>query len=129
MKVPYRPACVVGYRGLETHQNGFHTYAAMQLINNLLGNPDVCGGLLGSGAVRSLGYPETGHFKFSPYGGYDGMLTPGFWHSRTPWPPRKVSGPGESINFSDVFSHGSATRGIVYTEEWDELLDQGRSPF
>jgi len=129
VKVPYRPSCVVGYRGLETHQNGFHTYAAMQLINNFLGNQDVCGGLLGSGAVRSLGYHETGRFKFSPYGGYDGMLTPGFWHSRTPWPPREVSGPGESINFSDIFSHGSATRGHVYTDEWDELWTKAGRPF
>lgn len=129
IKVPYRPSCVVGYRGLETHQNGFHTYAAMQLINIFLGNQDVCGGLLGSGAVRSLGYRETGHFRFSPYGGVDGMLTPGFWHSRTPWPPRAVSGPGDSINFSDIFSHGSATRGHVYTDEWDELWTKAGRPF
>lgn len=129
VKVPYRPACVVGYRGLQTHQNGFHTYASMQLINMLLGNQDVCGGLLGSGAVRSLGYPETGRFKFEPYSGHDGMLTPGFWHSRTPWPPREITGPGESINFSDIFSHGSATRAHVYTDEWDELWTKSGRPF
>lgn len=127
--VPYRPACVVGYRGLETHQNGFHTYAAMQQVNILLGNLDVCGGLLGSGAVRSLGYPGTDRFKFAPYGGVEGMLTPGFWHSRTPWPPLKPSGPGGSINFSDIFSHGSATRGHVYTDEWDERWSQAGRPF
>jgi len=129
VKVPYRPACVVGYRGLQTHQNGFHTYASMQQINILLGSQDVCGGLLGSGAVRSLGYPETGRFKFSPYGGFEGMLTPGFWHSRTPWPPLKPEGPGGSINFSDIFSHGSATRGHVYTDEWEELWTKAGRPF
>jgi molybdopterin-containing oxidoreductase family molybdopterin binding subunit len=129
VKVPYRPACVVGYRGLETHQNGFHTYASMQQINMLLGSQDVCGGLLGSGAVRSLGYPETGRFKFAPYAGFEGMLTPGFWHSRTPWPPLKPGGPGGSINFSDIFSHGSATRGHVYTDEWEELWTRAGRPF
>jgi molybdopterin-containing oxidoreductase family molybdopterin binding subunit len=129
VKVPYRPACVVGYRGLQTHQTGFHTYASMQQVNMLLGNLDVCGGLLGSGAVRSLGYPETGRFQFSPYSGFEGMLTPGFWHSRTPWPPLKPSGPGGSINFSDIFSHGSATRGHVYTDEWDELWTKAGRPF
>lgn len=129
VKVPYRPACVVGYRGLQTHQNGFHTYAAMQQINMLLGNEDVCGGLLGSGAVRSLGYPETGRFKFAPYAGHEGMLTPGFWHSRTPWPPLDPSGPGGSINFSDIFSHGSATRGHIYTDEWEELWTKAGRPF
>jgi len=129
VKVPYRPACVVGYRGLQTHQNGFHTYASMQQINMLLGSQDVCGGLLGSGAVRSLGNPETGRFKFAPYPGIDGMLTPGFWHSRTPWPPLEPSGPGGSINFSDIFSHGSATRGHVYTDEWEELWTRAGRPF
>lgn len=129
VRIPYRPACVVGYRGLQTHQNGFHTYASMQQINMLLGNQDVCGGLLGSGAVRSLGYSETGRFKFAPYAGYEGMLTPGFWHSRTPWPPIKPSGPGGSINFSDIFTHGSATRGHVYTDEWEELWTKAGRPF
>ncbi len=105
---------MVGYRGLQSHQNGFHTYASLQQVNTLLGNLDVCGGLLGSGAVRSFGYKDTDRFKFTPYGGFEGMLTPGFWHSRTPWPPLKPSGPGNSINFSDIFSHGSATRGHVY---------------
>ncbi len=129
VKIPYRPACVVGYRGLQSHQNGFHTYASLQQVNTLLGNLDVCGGLLGSGAVRSFGYKDTDRFKFTPYGGFEGMLTPGFWHSRTPWPPLKPSGPGNSINFSDIFSHGSATRGHVYTEEWDELWTKAGRPF
>ena len=129
VKVPYRPACVVGYRGIQSHQNGFHTYAAMQQVNTLLGNLDMCGGLLGSGAVRCKGNPWTDHFKFSPYAGFEGMLTPGFWHSRTPWPPLKPSGPGKSINFSDIFSHGSATRGHVYTNEWEELWTKAGRPF
>ncbi len=129
VEIPYRPVCVVGYRGLQSHQNGFHAYAAMQLINILLGNLDVCGGLLGSGAVRSLGFPETGRFKFSPYESYDGMIAPGFWHSRTPWPPHQVKGPGVAINFSDIFAHGTAGRTHVYTDEWDVLWDNTGRPF
>ncbi len=110
VKVPYRPACVVGYKGLQTHQNSFHQYTAMHLINILLGNQDVCGGLLGSGTPRSLGYPETGGFTFSPYGGFEGMLTAGAWPvGWTVWPPRKVQGPGTRMNFQDVFP----TRGQI----------------
>ncbi|MFC2069774.1 molybdopterin-dependent oxidoreductase, partial [Chloroflexota bacterium] len=56
-EVPYRPACVVGYKGVNTHTNGFHQYAALTLLNSLLGNQDVCGGILGSGTVRGFGHP------------------------------------------------------------------------
>ena len=121
VKVPYRPACVVGYKGLQTHQNSFHQYSAMHLINILLGNQDVCGGLLGSGTARSLGYPETGRFAFSPYGGFEGMLTAGAWPvGWTVWPPRKVEEPGNRMNFQDVLSH-SGSNIYPYAEDWEEL--------
>jgi len=55
-EVPYRPACVVGYKGVNTHTNGFHQYAALTLLNSLLGNQDVCGGILGSGSQRRHGH-------------------------------------------------------------------------
>jgi anaerobic selenocysteine-containing dehydrogenase len=129
VQVPYRPACVVGYKGLQTHQNSFHQYAAMHQINVLLGNQDVCGGILGSGGARSLGYPETGGFRFGPYRGVDGMLTAGTWFSLLPpWPPRKVDGPGKSINFTDIFSH-SASNAYPYGEDWEELWDNAGRPY
>jgi len=105
VKVPYRPACVVGYKGLQTHQNSFHQYCAMHFLNILLGNQDVCGGILGSGTAMSLGHPGTGGFAFSPFRGVDGMLTVGAWPvGKAAWPPRKVAGPGTVMNFQDVFS-------------------------
>jgi molybdopterin-containing oxidoreductase family molybdopterin binding subunit len=128
-KIPYRPACVVGYKGLQTHQNSFHTYTAMHLINILLGNQDVCGGLLGSGTAKSLGYPGTGEFKFSPFGGLDGMLTAGAWPIGPPgWPPRKVEGPGTMQNFSDVFSHCLGSF-YPYAEDFEELWQNAGRPF
>ena len=129
IKVPYRPACVVGYRGLQTHQNSFHQYSAMHLINALLGNQDACGGLLGSGTTRSLGYPETGRFEFTPYGGVDGMLTPGAWPvGRPAWPPRKIAGPGTTMNFSDIFPH-SGNNFYPYGEDWEELWGNVGRPY
>ena len=129
VQVPYRPACVVGYKGLQTHQNSFHQYTAMHLINVLLGNQDVCGGVLGSGTARSLGYPETGGFAFAPYGGFEGMLTAGAWPiGWSVWPPRKVEGPGTRMNFMDVLSH-SGSNIYPFAEDWEELWRNAGSPF
>ncbi len=122
VKVPYRPACVVGYKGVQTHTNSFHQYSAMHLLNILLGNQDVCGGLLGSGTAKSFGYPETGGFTFAPYGGLDGMLTCGAWPSGEPaWPPRKIAGPGTVMDFKDIFTHMSCGNIYPYAEDWEEL--------
>ena len=129
VKVPYRPACVVGYKGLQTHQNSWHQYTAMHLLNVLLGNQDACGGLLGSGTVRSLGYPETGRFKFSAFSGEEGMLTPGAWPTASvAWPPRKITGPGNAINFCDIFSHSSSNF-YPYADDWDELWSNAGRPY
>ena len=129
VKVPYRPACVVGYKGLQTHQNSFHQYSAMHQINILLGNQDVCGGLLGSGTARSLGYAGTGGFAYSPFSGVDGMLTPGSWPiGQAAWPPRKVTGPGTAMNFADVLSHSSSNI-YPYAEDWEELWTKAGRTF
>jgi anaerobic selenocysteine-containing dehydrogenase len=129
VKVPYRPACVVGYKGLQTHQNSFHQYSAMHQINILLGNQDVCGGLLGSGAARSLGYAGTDGFKYAPFGGVDGMLTPGPWPiGQAAWPPRKVADAGTAMNFSDVLSHSSSNI-YPYAEDWEELWTKAGRTF
>ena len=127
VKVPYRPACVVGYKGLQTHQNGFHQYLSLHLLNVLLGNQDVAGGIVGSGTIRGFGHPETGRPRLAPYGGYDGMLTPGQWFTRVPWPHRAVSGPG-LVNFLDIFSHSSMNP-YPYGDDWDEIWTKAGRPY
>lgn len=126
-KIPYRPACVVGYKGVNTHSNGFHQYASLTLLNSLLGNQDVCGGILGSGTVRGFGYPETGRPSFQPYASTDGMLTPGVWFTRAPWPPPPVAGPG-LLNFTDIFPHAGRNP-YPYCEDWDELWTKAGRPY
>jgi molybdopterin-containing oxidoreductase family molybdopterin binding subunit len=128
VQVPYRPACVVGYKGLQTHQNSHHQYTAMQQINILLGNMDVCGGLLGSGGIKGFGHPETGGFRVSPFAGEDGMLTTGVWGARSIWPIRKITGPGTAWNFSDILPHAFGSPFPV-SEDWDELWDNVGRPF
>jgi len=127
VKFPYRPACVVGYKGVQTHQNAYHQYLAMNLLNILMGNQDVPGGVLGSGTVRSLGHPRTGRPRFEPYGGYDGMLTPGIWHTRTPWPPHEVTGPG-LVNLLDIFADSSMNP-YPYTDDFDEIWTRIGRPY
>ncbi len=127
VRVPYRPAGLVGYKGLNTHSNGFHQYGAMTLINSLLGNQDVCGGILGSGTVKSFGFPETGRPNFQPYASTDGMLTPGVWFTRAPWPPPPVAGPG-LLNFQDIFPH-SGRNIYPYCDDWDEIWTRAGRPY
>jgi len=124
---PYRPACVVGYKGVQTHQNAFHQYLAMNLLNVLMGNQDVPGGIVGSGTVRSFGHPESGKPKFAPFGGVDGMLTPGIWHTRTPWPPHNVDGPG-MVNLLDIMADSSMNP-YPYTDDFDEIWDKIGRPY
>lgn len=128
VKIPYRPACVAGYRGIQTHQNAFHQYASVELINILLGNLDVCGGILGSGGIRSFGYPETGGFKFTPFAGPDGMLMHTHWVAgKGPWEVHQV-GPGKAIHFRDIFVHSMANV-YPYGEDWEELWNRAGRPF
>lgn len=124
---PYRPACVVGYKGVQTHQNAFHQYLAMNLLNILMGCQDVPGGIVGSGTVRSFGHPESGRPRFEPYGGVDGMLTPGFWHTRTPWPPHEVEGPG-LINLLDIMADSSMNP-YPYTDDFEEIWSRIGRPY
>ncbi len=127
VKVPFRPAGLCAYKGFQGHQNSFHQYAAMYLINSLLGNQDVAGGIVGSGTVRSLGNVGTGTLRFEPYGTHDGMLTPAVWHTRTPYPPRDPKGP-EFINLLDLFSDSSFSP-YPYAEDWDEIWTKAGRPY
>ncbi|MFC1955146.1 molybdopterin-dependent oxidoreductase [Chloroflexota bacterium] len=128
VKVPYRPSGLCGYKGFQGHQNGFHQYGAMCLINSLLGNQDVAGGILGSGTVRSLGHPEFGNPRFEPYATHDGMLTVSAWPSRLrPWPPREPKGP-ECLNLTDLFAD-SIFSPYPYPEDWDEIWTKAGRPY
>jgi anaerobic selenocysteine-containing dehydrogenase len=99
----------------------------MNLLNILMGNQDVPGGVVGSGTVRSFGHPESGRPRFEPYGGVDGMLTPGFWHTRTPWPPHEVEGPG-LINLLDIMPDSSMNP-FPYTDDFEEIWTKIGRPY
>jgi len=88
-EVPLRPASATLFRGGEGHENSFHTCSAVSLLNAIIGGSDVCGGTLGWPA-RSLGFPDTGKFNFSPYRGLDGFLETDYFGPAVLHPGRRV---------------------------------------
>jgi len=85
--LPLRPAAAIIFRGAEGHTNSLHTCFAVMLLNQIVGNCDVPGGLLGWPA-RCLGYPGTGQIGYGPYAGIDGLLETKNFGPRMhgPWP-------------------------------------------
>ena len=127
VKVPYRPACVIGgYKGAKGHQNSFHQTLSFTLLNMLIGNQDVAGGILGAGMVRSFGCPETGRPRFEPCAGYDGMLIPGLWLTGAELPPKEAKLPS-SVDLSD-FSYWYYS-GYPYFDDWNEIWTKAGRPY
>jgi len=88
-ELPLRPASAVLFRGGEGHENSLQTCFAISLLNSIVGAHDVPGGTVGWPA-RSLGYPETGKFAFSPRKGLDGFLESDFFGPGVLHPPKYI---------------------------------------
>jgi anaerobic selenocysteine-containing dehydrogenase len=82
-KLPYRPASTYWYRGLSAHKHSFISGMAAMLLNVLIGNIDVPGGLLGYRRMKTY-VTEEGLISLVP--GRGGGIFPAY-------PPRKVSLP------------------------------------
>ncbi|MDP2726179.1 MAG: molybdopterin-dependent oxidoreductase, partial [Dehalococcoidia bacterium] len=76
-EMPFRPAALDWARGPQGHKHGFHQSWALKLINVLMGNVNVPGGILSTGAMGKSPY------KWGPEGGVDGMLTHAGWAGLT----------------------------------------------
>ncbi|MBW2031036.1 MAG: hypothetical protein JRJ31_18405, partial [Deltaproteobacteria bacterium] len=116
--LPYRPAAVVQFRGAEGHSNGFHTFMAIDMLNQLAGSSEVPGGTIGW-AVRCLGHPETGNPHFSPYVSKDGFIASSAWTAGLPgvWPHAKPKWP-KRAHLRDLFTAvTSAAAGLVRNAE------------
>jgi anaerobic selenocysteine-containing dehydrogenase len=90
-KLPYRPASTHWYRGLSAHKHSFISGMAAMLLNVIVGNIDVPGGLLGA-------------HRFKTYATEEGLLAaiPGRTIViNTAYPPRKASLP-KSIDLFDL---------------------------
>ena len=70
---PFRPASLDWARGPQGHKHGFHHSWALKLINILIGNVNVPGGILSTGAMGKNPY------QWGPEPGIDGMLSHAGW--------------------------------------------------
>lgn len=98
--LPWRPAAIYWYCGISQHVNGYITGMAIQLINTVVGNLNLPGGMLSDGAVVEYPYGEPnlwtgkgavpgeidGIFRPSAYSLFGGFLSCGY-------PPKPVESP------------------------------------
>jgi anaerobic selenocysteine-containing dehydrogenase len=89
---PYRPACVMGYRGLNNHTNGLGNVLAYEILDMLVGAILVPGGLRSlpwNAAGLGFPYPE----RLTP--GRDGVVSPSGYALGIPepfqFPPQTLS--------------------------------------
>lgn len=103
--LPFRPAALEFKRGINHHKNGFFNSFSLQLLNILVGNLNMPGGLLGTNANGPLGY-------WTMFAGRDGMVTSSIFDAvsggrgtfacfMSPYPPNPVSKP-ESLNLRQL---------------------------
>lgn len=99
---PFRPAAVDWARGPQGHKHGFHHSWALKLINILVGNVNMPGGILSTGAMGKNPY------RWGPQPGIDGMLTHAGWapiatmHIPSSFPGRTPSKP-ERMDLLELF--------------------------
>ena len=115
---PFRPVSVDWARGPQGHKHGFHHSWALKLINILVGNVNVPGGILSTGAMGKHPY------QWAPRPGVDGMLThagwAGFTVRQTPssFPGRTPSNP-KRMDLLEIFplaGHGTTVYPVAGTD-------------
>ncbi|MFC1932382.1 molybdopterin-dependent oxidoreductase [Chloroflexota bacterium] len=119
-ELPYRPVSAVLFRGGEGHENSFQTCFAVAMLSLIVGAADVPGGTLGWPA-RSLGHPETGAFRFSPYKGRDGLLETNFFGPAALHVGRRIS---EVSNKYDGLD-GRTARETIYDQNDNIIVQAG----
>ncbi len=104
--LPFRPACIHWYAGISQHKHGYSAGRTLQLINTVVGNLNVPGGLMGESVLAR--YPHapltTWTGKDSAPGEVDGLVTPGGIASYggvfpSPYPARQVTPPATLAAF------------------------------
>ena len=115
-ELPLRPACVDWARGPQGHKHGFHNCWALKLINILIGNVNMPGGILSTGAAGN-----TPH-RWRPEAGQDGMMEHGGSFLPVPhspaFPGRVPSQPirQDAVELFPVAGHATTMFPLVATE-------------
>lgn len=114
--LPLRPAAVEFKRGISHHKNGFFNCFSLMLLNIMLGNLNVPGGILGTNPHGPFGIWKTHADK-------DGMITTNLYQATSggrgsmvafmsPYPPNPVSEP-KTLNLRDLFPVSGFLPGIA----------------
>ncbi len=104
--LPFRPSTIEFKRGVTQHKNGFFNVFSLQLMNIVIGNINVPGGVWGTNPNGPAGL-------WSVFSGQDGMLTsdvyykliPGytsFGNFMSPYPPNPIEQP-TGVNLRGLF--------------------------
>ena len=98
--LPFRPAAIHWGAGISQHHNGYATGIALQLINTVVGNLQVPGGLSSSDTIVEfpLGTPSRWTGKDGVPGECDGLFVPSLYQRSgggvaTGFPPTRVQAP------------------------------------
>ena len=103
-ELPYRPACVRTFKGPDGHKHATLSAMALELLNEVVGNPGAVGGILGN-ASRWFGYPQTSLPAWEPRADADGLLVAGLWVLLTPpYPPQEIRTP-QTLSLSEFFPY------------------------
>ncbi|OGK91630.1 MAG: molybdenum enzyme, large subunit,related to phenylacetyl-CoA: acceptor oxidoreductase [Candidatus Rokubacteria bacterium GWC2_70_24] len=124
VRLPYRPAAAIYFRGAQGHKNSSHICFAVDLLNQIVGAADVVGGALGFNPVCH-GHPDTGRPHYVPRAEKDGLMTPGTWMlPHLPYPPAEPRHP-DSMGFIELFplSHVSPLMASADQEQWWERFN------
>ena len=101
-ELPYRPACVYWRRGPTQHKHSLLTCFSIHLLNIIIGNIDVPGGIM---SYASVVLPTgAANWGWAPKEGPDGMLMTGIRTTRgmnVGYPAREVR-PPQSITFIEL---------------------------
>ncbi len=76
--LPFRPAAIVLFRGMNAHANSYNSIAAAYLLSSIVGANGVPGGSIGWPTWFNV-LPDTGWPNYKPTPDSDGMLISGWW--------------------------------------------------
>ncbi|MDP2727404.1 MAG: molybdopterin-dependent oxidoreductase, partial [Dehalococcoidia bacterium] len=98
--LPWRPAAIHWYAGISQHTNGYITSMALQMINTVVGNLHVPGGVVGEGTILDYPYGSANLWsgRDSMPTDVDGLFFPSLYargggFMQTGYPARKIEPP------------------------------------
>lgn len=121
IEVPYRPAAAIYFRGIQGHVNSTYNCLAVDLLNQITGSADACGGALGFNPVCH-GHPETGRPAYTPTPDPDGMMITGSWLvPHRPYPLHDAARPS-ALSLAELFPTAMMSPFLVSAdrEKWWE---------